>query len=227
MNHRQLHPFSTFGFRLSTFLPLLFLSACTTPDAPIPLEPGWHSLFDGQELGNWEVTNFGGEGEVLVRDGRIVVKLGNELSGITWNGDFPTQDYELALEAQRMQGRDFFCGLTFPIGDSHCSLIVGGWGGTVVGLSSINGNDASENETTTYQRFEQDRWYRIRLRVAAGRIQAWIDEDLVVDVPTRDRDFEVRPEVRLSRPLGIATWQTTAGLRRLRFKSLQSPGLRP
>ena len=27
-------------------------------------------------------------------------------------------------------------------------LIVGGWGGTVVGLSSIDGMDASENETT-------------------------------------------------------------------------------
>ena len=57
-------------------------------------------------------------------------------------------DYEVTLEAMRVDGNDFFCGMTFPAGKDPCTLIVGGWGGTVVGLSSINGMDASENETT-------------------------------------------------------------------------------
>ena len=29
-------------------------------------------------------------------------------------------------------------------------LIVGGWGGGVVGMSSLNGKDAARNETTQY-----------------------------------------------------------------------------
>ena len=52
-------------------------------------------------------------------------------------------------ETHGMQGGDFFCGLTFPYGDASCTFVVGGWGGGLVGLSSINGDDASENETRT------------------------------------------------------------------------------
>ena len=33
----------------------------------------------------------------------------------------------------------------------------------------------NENESTTFIDFEQDRWYRIRLRVTAARIDVWID----------------------------------------------------
>ena len=37
-------------------------------------------------------------------------------------------DYELRLEAKRVEGGDFFCGLTFPVGKEYCTLILGGWG---------------------------------------------------------------------------------------------------
>lgn len=60
----------------------------------------------------------------------------------------PVMNYELSLEAMRVDGSDFFCGLTFPVGSNFCSFIVGGWGGGVVGLSSLNSEDASQNETT-------------------------------------------------------------------------------
>ena len=75
----------------------------------------------------------------------------------------------------RVDGIDFFCGLTFPVADSHASFIVGGWGGTVVGISSIDGMDASENATTKYVKFQLKRWYKIRIRVTPTSIQAWID----------------------------------------------------
>ena len=61
---------------------------------------------------------------------------------------FPKVDYEVNLDAKRVAGNDFFCGITFPVGKRFCSLIVGGWGGATVGLSSIDGKDAAENETT-------------------------------------------------------------------------------
>ena len=105
-------------------------------------------------LGEWKKTAFGGEGDVVVEDGQILIDAGNPMSGITWKGKCPKMNYELSLEAQRVSGSDFFCGLTFPVGDDPCSFICGGWGGGVVGLSSLDGNDASENETTKYQEFE-------------------------------------------------------------------------
>jgi hypothetical protein len=120
----------------------------------------------------------------------------------------------------RVDGSDFFCGLTFPVGDAPCSFIVGGWGGGVVGLSSIDGSDASENETTMYQEFEKGRWYGVRVRVTQGKIEAWLDKKQMVDVATKDKRISVRVEVELSRPLGISCYTTTAALRDLKVRRL-------
>jgi len=79
-----------------------------------------------------------------------MVLLGKgHLTGITWTGEFPKSGYEIRFEAARLEGNDFFAGITFPVKDSFCSWINGGWGGTVVGLSSLDGDDASENDTST------------------------------------------------------------------------------
>src|SRR5258708_7962169 len=97
----------------------------------------WKSLFDGKSLAGWKATNFGGEGEVSVRDGTVVLAQGNDMTGITYaRADFPRVDYEVTLEGKRVAGNDFFCTTTFPVGDAYCSFVVGGWGGTVIGLSS-------------------------------------------------------------------------------------------
>ena len=142
-------------------------------------DDGW--LLDGKSLEGWKITEFGPQGPVYVSGGTIVLGMGDGCTGITWTEDFPAGNYELSLDAMRMDGTDFFCGMTFPVGKDPVSLIIGGWGGTVVGLSSINGMDASENETTTLMRFEKNRWYHIRLKVADGKILAWIDDEPVVE----------------------------------------------
>jgi hypothetical protein len=180
----------------------------------------WTSLFDGESLGGWEQTSFGGEGPVRVRDGIIVLGFGDTLTGITWTRDVPRMDFEIALEAARLDGHDFFCGLTFPVADSYCSLIVGGWGGTTVGLSSLDGMDASGNETTREMRFEDGRWYGVRVAVRPHDIRAWIDDDEVVNVKTAGREIDIRPEVEPSIPLGIASYQTRAGLRAIRMRTM-------
>ena len=92
----------------------------------------------------------------------------------------------------KIEGDDFFCGLTFPVKDTHCSLIVGGWGGGVVGLSSIDGMDASENDTTKYLKFEKNKWYKIKVEVRPDRIKAWVDEDKMVDAETTDHKIDLR-----------------------------------
>lgn len=183
-------------------------------------QAGWTSLFDGSTLGKWEQTSFGGEGPVRVRDGAVVLEMGDPLTGITWTGDALPGAFEIALEASRLAGSDFFCALTFPVGASHCSLVLGGWGGTTVGLSSLDGLDASENETTREMRFEDKRWYGVRVAVTATQIRAWLDDQPIVEVATTGRRIGIRPEVDASRPLGIASYRTRAGIRAIRVRAL-------
>lgn len=179
------------------------------------LKPG--ILFNGKSLMGWEITNFGPQGPVFVSGNEIILGMGDGCTGITWTGDFPETDYEVSLEAKRMEGNDFFCGMTFPAGKDPCTLIVGGWGGTVVGLSCIDGMDASENETTSIRKFDNHRWYAIRLNVSNDSIKAWIDSELVVNVEITGKKLSVRPEVELSRPFGVASWRTKAALRNMRL----------
>ena len=89
-----------------------------------------------------------------------------------------------------------------------------------MGISSLDGEDAANNETTKYLSFENGRWYKIRLRVMPAAIQAWIDNDKVVDVVTTDRKISIRIEVEPSVPFGIATWSTTGAMRNLRLRRI-------
>jgi hypothetical protein len=180
----------------------------------------WQSLFDGKTLGKWTITRFGGEGEVTVKDGTIVLGMGNPMTGITWTGEVIRDNYELELEAKRTSGIDFFATTTFPVGDSYCSFVVGGWAGTIVGLSSVDMRDASENETTKFKVFEDNRWYRIRIRVSEPKIECWIDDEKMVDIKREGRKFSIRMECDLCRPLGIATWCTESVLRNIRIRRL-------
>ena len=190
-------------------------------------EDAWRPLFDGTSLGKWRPTGFGGEGEVVVEDGAIKIGMGADLSGITWGGEVPRQDYEISLDAQRADGNDFFCGLTFPVGEDPCSFIVGGWGGGVVGLSSIDGEDAAHNATTSFKEFKTGRWYAIRVRVSPDRIVCFIDDEQVVDQPLADRKLSIRNEVSPSKPLGIATYATTALVKNIRWRPLPATGKQP
>ena len=181
----------------------------------------WRSLFDGKTLGQWRETPFTNHAGVTIADNTIVLAAGNPLTGITYTGDFPKSDYEIRFEAARLQGGDFFASLTFPVGDSFGTLVTGGWGGDIVGISSIDGWDAADNETRSYFTFEPSRWYAFRLRVTPERIQAWIDEQSIVNVQITGRSISLRfGEIKLSAPLGFASYQTKGGLRKIEFRRL-------
>jgi len=212
------------AFRVVVFIGLLTLLVCRSgsfgPDdrkAAVPFDNDSTLIFNGTTLDGWEVTNFGPQGPVSVSGGEIILGMGDGCTGITYTRDIPLTDYEITLEARRKEGNDFFCGLTFPVGNDFCTLIAGGWGGTTVGLSCIDGKDASENETSVMRNFDKNRWYTIRLLVTGSRIEAWIDEEKVVDMETKGRRISIRPEVNLSKPLGIASWNTTAGIRKIKL----------
>lgn len=199
------------------------LLAATLPLVASAAGPsGWLALFDGKTLGDWKSTPFGGEGEVRVEAGAIRLGMGSDMTGITWSRAFPKQRYEIELEARRVDGNDFFCGITFPVGDESCSLILGGWGGGVVGLSSIDGEDASRNATTHFRDFEKGRWYAVRIRVTPARIACDLDGESIIDQVLEGHVVSIRREVEASRPLGIATYATVGDVRGIRYRRLDA-----
>jgi hypothetical protein len=207
--------------RAALVLGLLLLAHGPAAPAAAPPGAGWKKLFDGKSLAGWKAADFFGAGKVSVSDGALVMGKGKLMTGVTYTrGDFPKTDYEVTLEAKKIAGDDFFCTTTFPVGDDFCSFVVGGWRGTVVGLSSLDGADASENETNKTKEFESGRWYRVRVRVSKNRIEAWIDREKMVDVDTTDRRVSVRIECLRCRPFGVATYQTTGAVRDVRVRRL-------
>ena len=176
------------------------------------LEPGkWQAIEGAADL-EWD------------QESRVMrIGIGTDLNGVRWEGPLPTVPYVVELEARRMSGSDFFCGLTLPVrsGSEHVSLILGGWGGNLVGISSIEGMDASENSTASQHEFEDQRWYRIRVQVENEHMQAWIDDNQVVDAYTEGQKLSLRPgPIEACAPFGLATWLTSAEVRGVRWRKL-------
>lgn len=193
------------------------VGACGKRDGSTPAgtpEPEWISL-----TGKW--TGVEG-GEVVEEDGVLRLSFSDMLTAAKWDGDLPGAPFELELEARRVDGTDFFCAVTFPARDNEfVTWIVGGWGGGLSGISSVDDFDASENETGTNQRFEQGTWYRLKLRREGEKIEAWIDGEKVVDLDTTGRKLSLRPgPISACAPFGLGTWQTTGEIRGAKWRKL-------
>jgi len=189
----------------------------------LAMTPATRSLFNGQDLSGWSVIDkydFARHGEIKVEDGAIILGAGTPASGIRITGDFPRMNYEVTLEAKRIEGSDFFCGITFPVGDDYLSLVLGGWGGGTTGISNLDSLSAIENATTGFQEFEQNRWYRIRLRVTDEKVETWVDDDQIVDVEHRKHKLSIWWEQEPVRPFGIASWYTKSAVRSIRLTRL-------
>ena len=172
-------------------------------------------------LKGWKTPDFFSEGKVSVADGCIILGEGNGVTGITYAGKPPRTNYEIQFQAKRLKGEDFFGSVTVPVGKEHCSVIIGGWGGNLVGISSVDYFDASENSTTGDYPFKNKVWYTIRVRTSDQRIEAWVDKDQVIDQLRPDHKFDVRFEIADCCPLGIASWNTESAIRNIKIRKLR------
>lgn len=185
-------------------------------------------LFDGKSLDDWKAYDAGGSGEVTVKDGQLIVGAGESITGTIYQKtkDLPVTNYEITLEAKRVEGIDFFCGLTFPVGSlkTCATLVVGGWSGSVTGISSIDGLDASENSTGHFRKLADNKWYRIKLRVTPQSLTAWIDDEKMIDVDIEGKKVAVRPgPIEDYQPLSFTTYQTTAAIKNVTLTPIAAP----
>jgi hypothetical protein len=197
---------------------LLFLALISVAWAD---EPPARVLFDGKSLDGWKRVESFKAGAVKVADGAIVLETGGPMSAVVSTlADLPKVDYEFSFEAKRTEGRDFFAAATFPVGDSFITLINGGWGGSVTGLSSLNGSDASENETRRFIKYEDNTWYRFRVQVTAKVIRGWVDDKETFAVNYEGQQVKTRIETRGHQPLGFASYRTAGAVRAVKVRKL-------
>ena len=200
------------------------LKDASPSEAGKPAADGWVNLLEPKSLAKWKVVDefdFADHGKVQVSEKGIRLEQGFPATGVKWSEPFPKTNYEIALEARRVAGDDFFCGLTFPVGEKSLTLVCGGWGGQVTGLSCIDGESAIDNDTCSFQEYKANQWYRIRLAVREGRIDAWLDDEQIVDLPLKARELSLRWEMEPCQPVGIATWNTGGELRNIRYRLLE------
>jgi hypothetical protein len=204
---------------------------------PAELKEKWLPLFDGKTLTNWSAPDYAGGAEVSVEDGNIVIGRGETMTGIKYEKPFPgvnspKSNYELRYEARRTSGSDFFAACTFPVKDSFCTFVNGGWSGSVTGLSSINGFDASENATTSDYFYSDRTWYRFRIKVTDKQVQIWVtpqnkegnwtEEKSVVEIELNDNTkLSIRSEMDSFKPLGFCTWYSEGQLRNIEWRVVE------
>ena len=196
---------------------IAFLAVCISYGMNIQDEK---VLFDGVSLDHWEVIEYEGHGAICIDDSCLIIGEGDFISGVRWTSDFPKTNYEVTLNAKRVEGNDFFCGLTFPVKESFLTLVLGGWGGALCGLSCIDGYDAANNYTSKIFYFGTGAWWPVRLRVTDNKIEAWVDEDKIVDFTIGTSRLSLRMEVETSVPFGITTYKTTGAIRDIRLHAV-------
>ena len=90
----------------------------------------------------------------------------------------------------------------------------------MVGISSIDGRDASENETTSFRNFDNEKWYKVRVRVEPNEIRCWIDDKVAAEHVRQGHKFDIRYEMDQCVPLGVAAFQCKSELRNIRMRRL-------
>jgi hypothetical protein len=193
----------------------------------IPLIGGRSTTAIAAVAPGFEPARFGGNGAIEESESGLRLDGGAPLTGVVFPPGQSTvltpsgEEYELEVVAARLAGTDFFCALTFPVADAALTLVLGGWGGSTCGFSCLDGRDAANNPTTTWRRFDKGVFVNARVRVTRERIEAFVDDAPLCSTPRAGVRLSLRPEVEPCRPLGIASYATTAMVRTVRWRPIR------
>lgn len=184
------------------------------------------ALFNGKDLSGWKLADFWGNGKVeAISNGVISCGIGKPLSGIAYTNPFPTMSYEVKMEAMRKEGADFFVAMTLPIHSNACTVVIGGWGGGLCGISSIDYMDAAENPYSEGVSFTNGVWYTLRVRVTPRLLEVFLNDTLyTAKVPFESSTaFTLRAgsDIDKTLPFGLATYETCGLWRNLTVTTLE------
>ena len=130
-------------------------------------------------------------------------------------------DYELAYEARRLSGDDFFAAATFPVGDSYLTLVNGGWGGHYRFIQPRRHGCLADESGWSFK-FEAKRWYRFRVDVTGKMIRCWIDDKEITSVNYEDRRLSTRLETSPEPAAGFRHLEYRRG--RPRYRDSETDG---
>lgn len=206
------HVITHFGGRAAWLCLFFALTQC----GPVPR--GEWKLLTAEFAPAWKAAGIPDEGGVTIKDGEITLQAGQPMTGARFDvwksAELPRMRYSIEFEAMRVEGNDFFGTVTFPVDDAHVSLVIGGWGGTLVGISSIDDMDASENHTRGNAYFKNNEWHKVRIEVRDDDLRAWINDKLFVNVSTRGHKLGLRQGgIEKCAPFGFASYATHARVR--------------
>jgi len=201
------------------------LSACrpaieTTVQAWDLLDPTFHT--------HWQKADIPEEGTFACKDQELTLAPGLPMTGCKFTAwstlGLPGTGYSIEYEAMRAEGDDIFGMCTFPVSShqAHATFVIGGWGGTLTGISSIDFKDASENSTRAEQRFENGVWHHVRIEIRDQDLRAWVNHKRVVNVSILGRKVSLRAGyIDHCLPFGFATWNTTGKIRQVQIRMLR------
>jgi Domain of Unknown Function (DUF1080) len=211
--------------RRLVFLLLAFLAACRPSVTDV--KPARWALLEGELAAAWQQAGIPEEGKIVVKEGELEIASGAPMTGAkfaNWDqAKMPGTNYSIQFEAMRLEGRDIFGMCTFPVSshEAHATFVIGGWGGTVTGISSLNFLDASENATRAEQAFQNGVWYVVRIEVRPEDLRVWINDRPVVNASIKGKKVSLRAgDIDHCLPFGFATWGTKAKVRRVIIESL-------
>ncbi|MES2709245.1 MAG: hypothetical protein V4726_21795 [Verrucomicrobiota bacterium] len=164
--------------------------------------------------------------------GVLILGKGEMMTVVRYEGKHPLllTDYEISWQGMRVEGRDFFASLTFPVGSEKtcATFVTGGWGGWTTGISSLGHQYANENDTTGSTEFTTGRWYDFTLQVTKDCLRGVIDGREQFKVPLQGRVVSMHPsEIQKCMPLGFASYDTKGAIRNLRIRPLKPGELVP
>ena len=125
-------------------------------------------------------------------------------------GDDKWGDYELSLEARKIEGAEGFI-VMFRAADTGRFYWVnfGGWGNREHGIQKSGGAMGKHAEGT----IEKGKWYKVRIRCEGSRFQAFLDDQRVLD--DTDTDGPI-----LKGAIGLNGWNSKVQFRNIKVKDL-------
>ena len=181
----------------------------------------WQDRFDGKSLDGWRHSAGIGKGGVAIEDGALVLENREGMCGVTTTRPVPRKDYEISITTKRISGKDFGS-IACPLAIRNRAFLVGGDRGDLVSLTTLDGLWGGNNETAQRIRFENNRWYTVRVRVTADRVRGWIDDEEILDLSTMGRRLTL-DRLELA-PLGLYAWHGKAVIRSIRIRQLKAEG---